>query len=80
MKLIECWSDAWKLWSVRLSALGTLLSTVALAVPDFIYAAWQSLPDEITDRLPANYTMIVPLVLFVATMVARVIAQKNARG
>ncbi len=78
MKLIENWRHAWRLWSVRLSALGALLTTFAAAAPDTLLQIWNGLPDDVRAVFPETFVRVIPTLLFVATIVARLIPQKAA--
>ncbi|MEP9401846.1 hypothetical protein [Sphingomonas sp. VNH70] len=80
MKLIPEWRQAWRWWSVRLSALGSLLCAIALASPDAVLAVWQALPAELVASLPERLVAVVPMLLFAAAGVARVIQQQREVG
>lgn len=77
MQLIPGWRRAWRLWSVRASAIGAMLSTLAVAAPDVIGAVWQQLPPHVLARLPVNVTMVVPILLFAGSAIARVLQQRS---
>lgn len=76
MKLIDGWRQSWRLWSVRLSALGALLTGLALAAPDFLQSLWTGLPADLRALLPASVTHAVPMLIFGLTILARVVAQE----
>jgi hypothetical protein len=78
MKLITGWRQSWRLWSVRLSALGSLLMLVALAAPDMLLATWNTLPPETRELIPDDIAQAVAAVLFAATIVARLVQQRSA--
>lgn len=67
---------AWPLWSVRMSALGAILTAFAAATPDTLLQIWNGLPDDVRAILPESITRAVPTLLFVATIVLRMIPQK----
>jgi len=75
VKLIEEWRQSWRLWSVRLSALGAILTGLALAAPDFLQSLWNGLPTDLRALLPASVTHAVPTALFILTIVARIVSQ-----
>jgi len=75
MLLIPNWRRAWRWWSVRVSALAALLATFAIAAPDLVAQIWAQLPPELLGRLPASAQMIVPLILSLAQILARVLKQ-----
>ncbi len=76
MKLTPDWRQAWRWWSVRLSALGSLLCAIALASPDALFAAWQALPADVVALLPERLATAVPMLLFMAIAAARVVQQQ----
>lgn len=80
MKLIAEWRQSWRLWSVRVSALGAILTGLALAAPDFLQNLWNGLPSDARALLPASVTHAVPLILFVLTIVSRLVAQGGGAG
>lgn len=77
MTLIDGWRQAWRLWSVRVSALGSLLSAFFMAWPDVAMSVWNGLPAEIRAALPDRVEMIVPLALFALVTVTRVLKQEK---
>lgn len=79
MKLIEDWRQGWRWWSVRTSAIGAILSGLALALPDSLLAVWHLLPPGIAVMLPQGFFAIAPLLLFVGTLVSRFIRQREDR-
>jgi lysozyme family protein len=78
MKLIDNWRHAWRLWSVRLSAFGALLTALAAAAPDTLLQIWNGLPDDVRGVVPESVAHVIPTLLFVATIVARLIPQRAA--
>ena len=77
IKLIEDWCLAHKMWSVRLNALGSMLLGWILIVPEQALALWQFVPHEARQALPPRIIMVVPLLLFVAANVARIVKQEK---
>lgn len=75
--LIQNWRQAWRWWSVRVSALGALLTALLLAAPDLAIALWQALPPELAALLPRHAELLVPLGLQLAAAIARVIRQRG---
>jgi lysozyme family protein len=72
------WLRAWPLWSVRMSAIGAILTAFAAAAPDTLLQIWNALPDDIRGLLPETIGRAIPTLLFVATIVVRLIPQKPA--
>ena len=75
--LIPNWRQAWRLWSVRVPAIGALLLTAMLAAPDVMIQLWQALPPELVAMLPANAMLIVPIGLQLAAAIARIVRQRE---
>ncbi|PTW45065.1 hypothetical protein C8J25_108157 [Sphingomonas faeni] len=78
MKLIPNWRHAWRLASVRVAAIGAVATTAAAAAPDTALQVWQSLPDAVRDVVPSPVSRWVTPVLFVATLVARILKKREA--
>jgi hypothetical protein len=72
------WLRAWPLWSVRMSALGALLTAFAAAAPDTLLQIWNALPDEIRSVFPETVAHFIPTSLFIATIVVRLMTQAPA--
>jgi hypothetical protein len=72
---IKVW---WKLWSIRLGALGTIVTTWLVSFPDQAVAVWGSLPDTVRDLIPAQYMPMIGVSIFVLSMVSRFIKQHSA--
>lgn len=75
MKLITGWRRAWRLWSVRVPAIGATIFGLLLAAPDTLLTIWNGLPVEIQELIP-NRTAIA-LLITGASMIARVVRQKG---
>ena len=63
MTLIPDWRAAWRLWSVRLIALGAL---------------WSAIPRELLAVIPTDWQHWIGLVIFVGAGIARVMQQAPA--
>lgn len=74
-EFIEDWRQAWRFWSVRLAAAGGALQALLAWWPDAALALWNSMPDEVKGLLPQGAVMTLPLLFFVASIVARVVKQ-----
>lgn len=77
VKLINNWKDAWRFWSVRLSALGAAILTMVDLAPGAIASVWTQLPRTITDSLPDDMIKWIGIGLIVASPLARVIRQSS---
>jgi hypothetical protein len=72
------WLRAWPLWSVRMSAIGAILTAIAAVAPDTLLQIWNGLPDEVRNIFPERLAHLIPTLLFAATIVVRLIPQKPA--
>lgn len=75
MKLIQDWQDWWRWWSLRLTALGTMISGYLIANPDIAVTMWMSMPDDIRQYMPAQYMPAIGLVIVGVGQVARFLKQ-----
>lgn len=71
MKPIPNWRQAWRLWSVRVSAIFAVL----LAAPAQVQDIWNALPPDIQAMIPNAKS--VALAITVAATIARVLQQKE---
>ena len=69
MQLIPNWRAAWRMFSVQAQAL-------ALAV----LGAWQAMPDELRSAVPLWAVITVAMVLLVAGIVGRLVAQPKLQA
>ena len=77
VRLIKQWRSFWRMWSLRFTALGTVLLGLITTSPDIIIAAWNALPAELKQYIPQQYLMYVTIGLFILGMVSRVIKQEK---
>lgn len=77
MKLIEDWKKGWKMWSVRLSALGASIMGMFLYFPEWSLYLYNAMPREIRDLLPDNFALFLAMVVFVGTALARIVKQEK---
>lgn len=76
MQKITQWRRVWRWWSVRLSALATMIWAYLLASPDLLWTVVNSLPPELRDVVPPA----APIAVFVAVTIARNLQQGNGDG
>lgn len=74
---IKVW---WKLWSIRLGALGTVITSWLVAFPDQALNMWAMMPYEVRQYIPAQYMPMIGIFMFVLSMLSRFIKQKNLRA
>lgn len=89
MNLLKTWAAAararmiddarlwWRFWSIRFAAIGVLIQGFLTWFPDQAKDVWTWLPEDMRALLPTWLTHSVPVVLFLAVMVSRVVAQKK---
>ncbi|HWU72925.1 MAG TPA: hypothetical protein VN137_05535 [Sphingomonas sp.] len=77
-RLIDDARLCWRFWSMRLAAFGAIATALVQWFPDALTAAWNAMPADMRAYLPAPLIHAVPVILFVAIMVARVVAQSKA--
>lgn len=75
MKLIDDCRHWWRLWSLRLNALGLAILGYVQFDPIGALAVWNMLPFEVRRVLPPNFLTIVGMVLFALSMLARLVRQ-----
>lgn len=73
--LISNWKDWWRLWSIRLSILGTAVLIFFEGFPDVAFSVWASIPDDLKSVLPVEFAKYLGYGLIAASWVARTIRQ-----
>jgi hypothetical protein len=76
-RLIPDLQAAWRLWSVRIAALGALATALLAASPDALLAAWQALPPDVRELVPVELDRWIAPALFALATVARITRQKG---
>lgn len=79
MQLIDNARQWWRLWSIRLNALGLAILGWVQFDPVSALAVWNMLPYEARRVLPPNFLMIVGMALFALSMLSRLLAQPKLR-
>lgn len=77
MKLVDDAKVWWKLWSLRLGALGTAVTTILIASPDAMLFAWNLLPLDLRASIPPQYVPLIGVFIFVMSMAARLVKQEK---
>jgi len=70
----------WKLWSIRLNAIGSTILVAMMSFPQVGLAIWNSMPVEVKGLLGPRATLVVPLAFFLASMGARFVKQHKVTG
>lgn len=79
MKLIPEANAWWRMWSVRLGLLGSVIVSLLVAIPDWAITIWATLPDEIKAMIPPNYMPFIGVAISLCGLVARFIQQEKVR-
>ncbi len=74
-RLVADWRDAWKWASVRLAALGGILTAILTAAPSFARELWDQLPPEVRATAPGW----APLLVAALPILVRIYKQKGPR-
>lgn len=67
----------WKMWSIRLGAFGTLLTSYLVLVPDAAINMWNLLPLAFQSFIPAQYMPMVGVFIFSLGLIARLVKQRT---
>jgi hypothetical protein len=79
-ELVEDARDWWRWWSMRLMAAGLFLLSLLEWFPDAAWAVWGRMPDDMKAMIPASVATKIPMFLFAAAMVARLIQQRTTQA
>ena len=77
MKLIDNWKQSWKMWSVRLSALGASIMGMFLYFPEWTLYLFNAMPKEVRDLLPDNLALFLAMIVFIGTAISRIVKQEK---
>lgn len=73
--LIPNWKDAWRMWSIRLSIMGTAVLIFFEGFPDVAIHIWTSIPDDLKSVLPVEFARYTGYGLIAASWLSRIIRQ-----
>jgi len=79
-RMIDDARQWWRFWSMRLAVLGALITAFVQWFPDTLAAIWNAMPADMRGYLPEPLLHSIPVILFVAVGLARVVAQKKAKS
>ncbi len=74
------WREASRWWSLRVSAIGSLLFAAMSLIPDQLLALWNMMPSEVRAHVPARAGSWIGMILFLLVVVVRLIPQRPAKG
>ena len=77
MKRIDNWKQSWKMWSVRLSALGASIMGMFLYFPEWTLYLFNAMPKEVRDLLPDNLALFLAMIVFIVTAISRIVKQEK---
>jgi hypothetical protein len=69
--------DWWRLWSVRLNAIGLLVLSWLWVDPVTILAVWNMLPVPVAKTIPQPVVYAIGAALFALSMMSRLVVQKK---
>lgn len=73
------WREASRWWSLRVSAIGSLLFAAMTLMPDQLLALWNMMPAEVRAHVPARAGSWIGMILFLLVVVARLIPQQATK-
>ena len=76
MKLIDNWKQGYKMWSVRLSALGASFLGLFIYFPDWTLYLYNAMPREVRDMIPDNFALMLAMAIFVGSAISRIVKQE----
>lgn len=80
MQLIDDARQWWRLWSVRLNAIGLAILAWVQFDPVSVLAVWNMMPLDVRAALPPTTVRIVGLALVALAMIARLVKQPKLKG
>jgi hypothetical protein len=79
LKLIPDWPKFYKLWSVRLTFAGSIITSVLIAFPEAAISVWLTLPSDIRDALPPQFVPFLGVAIVLSSIFARVVQQPKLK-
>lgn len=67
----------WKLWSIRLNALGLAILAWVQFDPVSVLTVWNMMPAAVTRLVPSSALTVIGMALFALSMMARLVVQKK---
>jgi len=77
IQFVEAAKVWWKLWSIRLGALGSAVVSLLIVFPDKALEMWAMMPEQFKSFIPPEYMPLVGVVIYVLGMVARLVRQRK---
>lgn len=70
----------WKLWSIRLNALGLAILAWVQLDPVSVLAVWNMMPAAVTRLVPSSALTVIGMALFALSMIARLVTQPKLKA
>jgi hypothetical protein len=80
MRLVDNWKAFWRMWSIRLNAIGLAILAWVQIDPVSVMMVWNMMPIDVRRALPENFMTIAGLSLFSLSMMARLVRQEKVSG
>lgn len=78
MRMIEDWTKRWwRFWSVRVSAIGMILSTWVVIDPMMFLSLLNSMPVHIRGAIPERIMLIISIAIYAGVIFVRLVPQKK---
>jgi len=77
IELVDDWKKAPKFWSVITSFIGTCIMGFFTIWPESALYLWGAMPNEVKTLLPDQLATGIAMFIFIASMISRLIKQKN---
>lgn len=74
-QIVPHWRLIFKQWSFWLSAVGTIITSALLALPDLALQVWVMMPPDLKAALPERYTPFIGVAIFALGVVAKFVRQ-----
>ena len=67
----------WKLWSIRLGAIGSAVVSILIIFPDKALEMWALMPEQFKSFIPPDYMPLVGVIIYMLGMFARFVKQRK---
>jgi uncharacterized membrane protein YGL010W len=77
--LVDNARNWWKLWSIRLNAIGLAILGWISFDPVGVLAVWNMMPPAVHDNFPPRTMLVIGGLFFMLSMIARLVKQPNVK-